>query len=36
LSAVLSGEVISPLDILKQAVYTERYDPVGEAIRDLV
>ena len=36
LSAVLSGEVISPIDILKQAVYTERYDPVGEAIRDLV
>ena len=36
LAAVLSGEVISPLDILKQAVYTERYDPVGEAIRDLV
>ena len=36
LAAVLSGEVISPLDILKQAVYTERYDPVGEAIRDFV
>lgn len=36
LSAVLTGEVISPIDILKQAVYTERYDPVGEAIRDLV
>jgi hypothetical protein len=32
LKAVLSGEVISPIDIMKQAVYTERYDLIGTAL----
>ena len=36
LSAVLSGEVISPIDILKQAVYTERYDLIAEALKPIV
>lgn len=32
LKAVLSGEVISPIDIMKQAVYTERYDLIRSAL----
>ena len=36
LNAVLSGEVISPIDILKQAVYTERYDLIAEALKPIV
>ena len=36
LKAVLSGEVISPIDIMRQAVYTERYDLIAEAIKELV
>lgn len=36
LNAVLSGEVISPIDILKQAVYTERYDIIAEALKPIV
>jgi len=35
LKAVLSGNQITPIDLMKTAVYTERYDPVGEAIKDL-
>jgi hypothetical protein len=36
LKAVLSGEVISPIDIMRQAVYTERYDLIAEALKPLV
>ena len=36
LNAVLSGEVISPIDILKQAVYTERYDIIAEALKPII
>lgn len=36
LNAVLIGEVISPIDILKQAVYTERYDLIAEALKPVV
>jgi hypothetical protein len=35
LKAVLSGEVISPIDIMKQAVYTERYNLIAEALRPI-
>jgi hypothetical protein len=30
LSAVLTGKLITPLDVMRDAVYTERYDAVGE------
>jgi hypothetical protein len=36
LNAVLNGEVISPIDIMRQAVYTERYDLIAEALKPLV
>jgi hypothetical protein len=32
LQAVLKGDVISPIDIMRQAVYTERYDLIGSAL----
>ena len=32
LKAVLKGDVISPIDIMRQAVYTERYDLIGTAL----
>jgi hypothetical protein len=35
LKAVLSGEVISPIDIMKQAVYIERYNLIAEALRPI-
>ena len=35
LRSVISGKVITPLDVMKDAVYTERYDAVGNAFKDL-
>jgi hypothetical protein len=31
LKSVLSGKVISPEDVMRDAVYSERYAPIGEA-----
>jgi hypothetical protein len=35
LKAVLQGDIISPLDIMRQAVYTERYDLVADALKPI-
>ena len=35
LKAVLSGKQITPLDLMMTAVYTERYDPVAECLKDI-
>jgi hypothetical protein len=31
LKSVLSGKTITPVDVMKDAVYAERYDKIGEA-----
>ncbi len=35
LKAVLNGETLSAIDVMKAAVYTERYDQVGKALKDI-
>ncbi len=35
LKAVLQGDIISPLDIMRQAVYTERYDLISDALKPI-
>ncbi len=35
LKAVLQGDIISPLDIMRQAVCTERYDLIAEALKPI-
>ena len=31
LKTVLSGKTVSPIDVMMDSLYVERYDPIGEA-----